>query len=147
MANISNFADAMSSWTSLWANPAFIAVTLLVPILYACYYRYFHYLSAYPGPAIASITNLWKGYQLSTLHIPETIAKLHAQYGDVVRVGPNDLSFNTSAAVGAIYKAGRSLPKTAFYDGFTAFNPNLFGTQDDVVSDWRCTDWWKQNIF
>lgn len=58
---------------------------------------------------------------------------MHEKYGDVVRVGPNDLSFNTGEAVSAIYKAGRSLPKTGFYDGFTAFNPNLFGTKDEEV--------------
>lgn len=67
--------------------------------------------------------------------MPDTITKMHEKYGEVVRLGPNDLSFNSPSAVATIYKAGRHLPKTAFYDGFTAFNPNLFGTQDDQVSN------------
>ncbi|KAJ3948563.1 uncharacterized protein N0V96_002820 [Colletotrichum fioriniae] len=41
------------------------------------------------------------------------------------------LSFRQGSAVPRIYKAGRTLAKTAFYDGFTSFNPNLFGTRDD----------------
>lgn len=65
--------------------------------------------------------------------MPETLRQAHEKYGDVVRVGPNDLSFKSGEAVSTIYKAGRSLPKTGFYDGFTAFNPNLFGTKDEEV--------------
>jgi hypothetical protein len=100
---------------------------------YIIYYRYFHPLAKYPGPFLASFTNVWKTYQLWTLHMPETLRQMHEKYGNVVRVGPNDLSFNSGEAVSTIYKAGRSLPKTGFYDGFTAFNPNLFGTKDDEV--------------
>ncbi|KAF5703649.1 cytochrome P450 monooxygenase [Fusarium mundagurra] len=100
---------------------------------YIVYYRYLHPLAKYPGPPLASITNLWKTYHLWNLHLPHTLVRLHEQYGDVVRVGPNDLSFRNPDAVNTIYKAGRQLQKTGFYDGFTTFNPNLFGTQDEEV--------------
>ena len=106
---------------------------LLIFCVYVVYYRYFHPLAGYPGPTFASFTNLWKVYQLWTLRMPETLSQLHETYGEVVRVGPNDLSFSTAEAVASIYKAGRSLPKTRFYNGFTTFNPNLFGTQDEEV--------------
>ena len=111
----------------------FLSAILLL-VLYVVYYRLLHPLARYPGPFLASITNLWKVYQLSTLHLPEILVQLHEKHGDVVRVGPNDLSFQTNSAYGQIYKGGRSLPKTSFYDGFTTFNPNLFGTQDEEVS-------------
>jgi hypothetical protein len=130
--NIVSFLATMLPWFIVLACFSVLGVVPL--FVYAYYYRYLHPLSVFPGPAVASLTNLWKGYHISTLYMPETITKLHAQYGNVVRVGPNDLSFNSSSAVGAIYKAGRGLPKTAFYDGFTAFDPNLFGTQDEDVS-------------
>ncbi|KAF5637703.1 benzoate 4-monooxygenase [Fusarium sp. NRRL 52700] len=100
---------------------------------YVVYYRYLHPLAKYPGPPLASVTNLWKTYHLWNLHLPHTLARLHEQYGDVVRVGPNDLSFRNPDAVNTIYKAGRQLQKTGFYDGFTTFNPNLFGTQDEEI--------------
>ncbi|KAM5520510.1 hypothetical protein FOXYSP1_14400 [Fusarium oxysporum f. sp. phaseoli] len=108
------------------------AVGFLV-LVYLVYYRYLHPLAKYPGPPLASVTNLWKTYHLWNLHLPHTLVRLHEQYGDVVRVGPNDLSFRNPDAVNTIYKAGRQLQKTAFYDGFTTFNPNLFGTQDEEV--------------
>jgi benzoate 4-monooxygenase len=109
-------------------------LSLLLAACYIVYHRFFHPLAGYPGPFWASITNLWKVYHLWTLHLPETLAALHDHYGEVVRVGPNDLSFRTDSATSLIYKGGRLLPKTKFYDGFTAFNPNLFGTQDEDVS-------------
>lgn len=102
-------------------------------LVYIVYYRYLHPLAKYPGPPLASVTSLWKTYHLWNLHLPHTLVRLHEQYGDVVRVGPNDLSFRNPDAVNTIYKAGRQLQKTGFYNGFTTFNPNLFGTQDEEV--------------
>jgi hypothetical protein len=110
------------------------AVSFVFISSYIIYYRHIHLLSKYPGPPLASFTNLWKAYQQWTLRMPETLVQLHEKYGDVVRVGPNDLSFNSADSVHMIYKAGRSLPKSGFYDGFTTFNPNLFGTRDEDVS-------------
>ncbi|KAF4339548.1 cytochrome P450 monooxygenase [Fusarium beomiforme] len=107
------------------------AASGFVVLLYFLYYCYLHPLSRYPGPPLAAVTNLWKTYHLWTLGLPHTLVRLHEKYGDIVRVGPNDLSFRTSDAVNTIYKAGRQLQKTSFYDGFTAFNPNIFGTQDE----------------
>ncbi|KAH7010076.1 cytochrome P450 [Ilyonectria destructans] len=116
----------------------FLALTIfLLAVTRIVYYTFFHPLAKYPGPAIAKFTNLWKVYQLWSLHMPETLRQLHDKYGEVVRVGPNDLSFNGGKASAQIYKAGRGLPKTKFYDGFTAFNPNLFGTQDEEIHSIR----------
>ncbi|KAF5255579.1 hypothetical protein FOXYS1_14000, partial [Fusarium oxysporum] len=109
----------------------------LLMILYIVYYRYLHPLSKYPGPFFASFTNLWKVQQLWSLHMPDTLIQLHQEYGDVVRIGPNQLSFSQGGAVPRIYKAGRHLPKTKFYDGFTSFNPTLFGTQDEEIHSVR----------
>lgn len=67
--------------------------------------------------------------------MPDNLIEAHKRYGSVVRVGPNDLSFDSAEAVSQIYKAGRDMPKTGFYDGFTTFNPNLFGTRDEDVSN------------
>ncbi|KAI7761083.1 hypothetical protein LZL87_011488 [Fusarium oxysporum] len=122
----------------IWASSLHIllqtsAVVGFLVLVYIVYYRYLHPLAKYPGPPLASVTNLWKTYHLWNLHLPHTLVRLHEQYGDVVRVGPNDLSFRNPDAVNTIYKAGRQLQKTGFYDGFTTFNPNLFGTQDEEI--------------
>ncbi|KAH6871509.1 cytochrome P450 [Thelonectria olida] len=113
-----------------------LAVFLLIP-LQIVYYRYLHPLAKYPGPLLASFTNLWKIQQLWSLRMPDALLRLHEEHGDVVRIGPNQLSFRQGGAVPRIYKAGRNLPKTKFYDGFTSFNPNLFGTQDEEIHSMR----------
>lgn len=104
-------------------------------VAYLAYFRWFHTLSKFPGPFWASQTDLWRVYQLCTRRMPETLLKLHEKYGPVVRIGPNELSFQSSEALATIYKSGRTMIKSNFYDGFTAFIPNLFGTRDEEVSD------------
>ncbi|KAF9468211.1 cytochrome P450 [Collybia nuda] len=75
-----------------------------------------HPLAQYPGPMICKITKFWfaflslKGRQ----HIYYT--ELHAKYGDVVRVGPNELSFRTPAAVAPLMGPA-GLAKGPFWDG------------------------------
>ncbi|KAE9571222.1 hypothetical protein CGMCC3_g12687 [Colletotrichum fructicola] len=90
-------------------------------------------LSGCSRPPLASLTNFWRLRELWGLHLPDALVELHEKYGDVVRIGPNMLSFRQGTAVPRIYKAGRALAKTAFYDGFTSFNPNLFGTRNEEV--------------
>ncbi|KAL6407021.1 hypothetical protein AUP68_09842 [Ilyonectria robusta] len=128
----------MIGLTAMMPTVTLLALTFfLLVISQIVYYTFFHPLAKYPGPAIAKFTNLWKAYQLWSLHMPETLTQLHDKYGEVVRVGPNDLSFNGGKASAQIYKAGRGLPKTKFYNGFTTFNPNLFGTQDEEIHSIR----------
>lgn len=134
MADMSLKIESFTNWAI--GLPMLLQTSTVVGFLllgYIVYYRYLHPLAKYPGPPLASLTNLWKTYHLWNLHLPHTLVRLHEQYGEVVRVGPNDLSFRNPDAVNTIYKAGRQLQKTGFYDGFTTFNPNLFGTQDEEV--------------
>ena len=91
-------------------------------------------LAKYPGPFIARFSNLWMCYHTWSCHLPERVLELHQRYGPIVRVGPNSLDFDCKAAIPIIYKSGRSMPKSDFYQGFTAIQPNLFGTQDEDVS-------------
>ncbi|CRG90109.1 hypothetical protein PISL3812_07150 [Talaromyces islandicus] len=90
-----------------------LAIGALSRLLYLCY---FHPLAQYPGPWLARFTNLWR---LSTFlsgsqHLTELA--LHRQYGRVVRVGPNWLSFASLADFEAIYGFNRCIEKDSFYD-------------------------------
>ena len=111
-----------------------LAIALIFTLTYN---RFFHPLRGFPGPFWAAQTDAWRAYHLCTKRLPDTLEAVHARYGPVVRVGPNDLSFQSVAAIAPIYKSGRRLIKSSFYDGFTAFIPNLFGTQDEEVSTAR----------
>ncbi|KAJ5409762.1 Cytochrome P450 E-class group I [Penicillium crustosum] len=98
---------------------------------------YFHPLSQYPGPKIAALTSLWRAYYVYKLVLHEKLVELHQQYGPVVRIGPNHLHFWDGEAITPIYKGGRNMGKTEFYDAFTAFNPNLFGGRDEEIHSLR----------
>ena len=65
--------------------------------------------------------------------LPQAVLETHQKYGPVVRIGPNDVNFQGRDAVNPIYKAGRSMPKTTFYDSFVAVHPSLFSTRDEAV--------------
>jgi benzoate 4-monooxygenase len=112
-----------------------MATTLLSLLLvgYIIYMRFLHPLSKYPGPFLASLSNTWKAYYAYNLILHERLVSLHERYGPIVRIGPNHLHTWDGEAISPIYKGGRQMGKTEFYDAFTAFNPNLFGgTNEDV---------------
>lgn len=54
----------------------------------------------------------WKGTRTTRIH------KLHLEYGPVVRVGPNEVSFNHQAGLRTIYGAGSKFETTEFYRMF-----------------------------
>jgi hypothetical protein len=110
---------------------------LVLAVGYIIYLRYFHPLAEYPGPFWASVTNFRKAYHYWTLKLPQTMVKLHEEYGSIVRVGLNDLDFDGAEAVAPIYKSGRQMPKSVFYDAFTAIKPNIFGARDEQAGSPR----------
>lgn len=107
---------------------------LILVVVRFLHVRFFHPLREFPGPFWAAHTDLWRVYHLSTKRFPDTLLKLHARHGPVVRIAPNDLSFEGVGIIEQVYKGGRKFVKSDFYDGFTAFHPNLFGTRDEEVS-------------
>ena len=70
-------------------------------LLYTALYRLspFHPLARFPGPAHMKLSKLWMSYLTYRGDGHEYIRALHGQYGDVVRVGPNELSFNRADLV------------------------------------------------
>ncbi|KAJ8126041.1 hypothetical protein O1611_g7597 [Lasiodiplodia mahajangana] len=75
-----------------------VALPFLIAASYPIYALYLHPLRTYPGPKLAAITRIpyWiaclNGYQVRWM------AKLHSQYGPVVRFGPDDLSYTDGQA-------------------------------------------------
>ena len=116
-------------------NDLDLAFSLLLggALSYVVYQQYLHPLNCFPGPFWASLTDVWKVQLLRTGTMPAQLSSLHERYGDIVRIGPNELSFNNESAVKEIYKAGRAMEKGPLYDGFTSFKPNVFGLRDEEV--------------
>ena len=67
--------------------------------------------------------------------MPDELVKLHKQYGAIVRIGPNDLSFNSPDAISDIYRQGWQ--KGEFYRGFKQPEPGLFSMRDEKLHTQR----------
>ncbi|KAL1634487.1 hypothetical protein SLS58_010640 [Diplodia intermedia] len=134
----------MHSLLDLPSPPPFHVLSLVVLALaiyvcgYVIYQRFFHPLAGYPGPFLASLTDLWQAHQFYTLKQPYHLTELHAKYGSFVRYGPDKLSVTAEDAVSTIYqKGGRTMPKTEFYDAYGAAHPNVFGMRDEAAHSIR----------
>ena len=91
-----------------------------------------HPLAKYPGPWLASITEWTTTYKVSTgdrhlYHLAE-----HAKYGNIVRIGPNTLSFNTIGALKEIYVNRKgNVQKSQHYKIFEA-STGTYSTHGEV---------------
>ncbi|KAL5360573.1 cytochrome P450 [Aspergillus floccosus] len=78
-----------------------------------------------PGPWYTLFTGLAIKYHEFTATRRVFIHDLHKQYGPVVRIAPNEVSFASLEAIREIYASGGSgYDKTEYYDLFRQFNIN-----------------------
>ncbi|KAF4334974.1 cytochrome P450 monooxygenase [Fusarium beomiforme] len=77
--------------------------------------RYNRGLNKYPGPFLASLTDWWRFWDVYGQRPEVTLQKLHAKHGDIVRLGPNTLSFADPAVLKQIYGLSKGYVKSDFY--------------------------------
>lgn len=106
--------------SALLDHPLLFILALLLALLCAlCVYRILrHPLSHIPGPLIPKITSLWLYYHAYVGDEATVIHKLHAIYGPLVRVSPNEIDISDSDAVGPIYISKGGFPKASCYSNF-----------------------------
>ena len=73
-------------------------------------------LNKYPGPFLASLTDWWRFWDVYKRRPELTHIALHEKYGDVVRLGPNTLSFSNPAALKMIYGLNKGFVKVSFVE-------------------------------
>ncbi|TFK87858.1 high nitrogen upregulated cytochrome P450 monooxygenase 2 [Polyporus arcularius HHB13444] len=116
-------------------------VTLILSILL---YRlsHLHPLSKYPGPICCRASKLWHACVVLKGRQHEYLQALHERYGDVVRIGPNDLSIRDASLIPAILGAS-GVPKGPNFHGsmLTATNPPMVGIQDTRLHLARRRPW------
>ncbi|KAI9437710.1 putative P450 monooxygenase [Lactarius indigo] len=90
---------------SLPGFPAAIATIVGYSVWRIIYNLYFHSLSHFPGPKLAACSRLWLAYRelIRGQSLGDLRAELHRQYGEVVRLAPNELHFSNPAAHSDIY--------------------------------------------
>ncbi|KAL1870390.1 hypothetical protein Plec18167_007525 [Paecilomyces lecythidis] len=106
---------------------------MIVPVLAVLFFGhllYLHFtnpLRCIPGPRLFAISRWrlayedWKGTRTRKIH------ELHAIYGPVVRIAPEEISFNSLTALRSIYGAGSKAQRTEFYRMFDVYGrQNLF---------------------
>jgi hypothetical protein len=104
---------------------AFIGGVIGVALaVYLVYMRYFHPLAKYPGPFLASLTNIWKAYTMFEGRMGYVITDLHDKYGAVVRIGPNELVFSHPTAM------NKSTSRAVVFEGYP------FSTNSDKILRW-----------
>ncbi|EXJ75738.1 uncharacterized protein A1O5_00245 [Cladophialophora psammophila CBS 110553] len=98
-------------------------------ILYAVSSSFSHTvkLRKVPGPWLYAATRFrlaLDAWRAKSIH---SVNKLHRKYGPAVRIGPNEISFNSLSALRTIYGAGSGFERTSFYQMFDVYGrPNLF---------------------
>ncbi|OIW31920.1 cytochrome P450 [Coniochaeta ligniaria NRRL 30616] len=105
------------------ALASIFTAAVLYPIV--AYFKDEKGLRKYPAPSIAAFTPLWQMYHnwkgLKFL----AVDRVHRELGDVVRLGPNHVSFSSPRSFRDIYGHGTSIIKDTFYDNQAGGNPNM----------------------
>ncbi|KAI1329784.1 cytochrome P450 [Xylariaceae sp. FL0255] len=121
---IDNF-PAMVGYTT--SALLFIAVTLGI------YRHLFHPLRIYPGPFLSGITQAYAGFFALKRRLHIQIYQWHSQYGSVVRVGPNRISFNTATALRDIYNGDRTTKASSYLVSTTNNIFTIFTAVDNML--------------
>ncbi|KAL6718680.1 hypothetical protein ACLMJK_002914 [Lecanora helva] len=119
-----------------------VILWLLLFILLLCLRsRYGYGLHKFQGPLLASLTDFWRFYFAYHKNL-FPMRELHERYGDVVRIGPNALTFSNPQAVKDIFGAGKNWKKSDLYPVNAAvargkWAHTLFSSADQV---------WHRNV-
>ncbi|PGH12267.1 hypothetical protein AJ80_06781 [Polytolypa hystricis UAMH7299] len=121
--------------SSLLSLRYYILLSLILIHYLSNYYKLG--LHRYPGPLWAKFTNLWRFIDVSGRRPEVTHIALHRKYGDVVRLGPNVLSFADPKAIKGIYGLNKGFVKSEFYPVQMALSkgqplPSLFSARDET---------------
>ncbi|OBT38604.1 hypothetical protein VE00_11101 [Pseudogymnoascus sp. WSF 3629] len=116
----------------------FVALTLSI----LSYRVFFHPLRHFPGPFSARLTKLTHVARL--LPNSDNFAQahqLHQKYGEIVRVGPNELTIINPDAIAAIHSSSSRCIKAPWYDAIGGPNPSLQLTRNRNTHDKRRKVW------
>lgn len=104
---------------------ATVSVALLLYWTYASVFS--GPLARIPGPKSFALTKLRLIYEEYKGTRTRKLNALHREYGPVVRVGPNEVAFNSISALHTIYGAGSGFERTNLYHIFATYGrENMF---------------------
>ncbi|KAF4950438.1 hypothetical protein FSARC_13196 [Fusarium sarcochroum] len=81
------------------------------------YRSFFHRLNRFPGPFVARLSNVYATVLANKEeHMYEEVQKLHHQYGDIVRIGPSEISIANPQAFRILHANNSPVSKGPFYN-------------------------------
>jgi hypothetical protein len=86
----------------------------IIPSVICAYFlrnKYGYGIHKYPGPLLAAYTDWWRFFDALDRKSEKTFIALHEKYGDIVRIGPNALSFADPKALKTIYGLNKGFTK------------------------------------
>ncbi|KAI0597614.1 cytochrome P450 monooxygenase-like protein [Biscogniauxia sp. FL1348] len=108
-------------------------------LVYRCY---FHSLCQFPGPKLAQCTQLYHFFKVKDkIDNFRHLARLHTDYGDYVRVGPNLLSVADPDIIGVMFDRRTRFEKADWYDIGHPLT-NLTQIRDKALHDMRRRHGW-----
>jgi hypothetical protein len=99
----------------LFAAKYWPAILFLVVFAFLAHQKFNKGLNKYPGPLVAAYTDWWRFAESWSRATHFTHQSLHRKHGDIVRLGPNSLSFADPKALSVIYGFNKGMIKSDFY--------------------------------
>lgn len=97
-------------WISLARMPWIILAFIVTKTLFN---KYAYGLSSVPGPNLAAYTDLWRFWTVCKWRAHCVQMDLHKRMGEVVRLGPNNVSVTRLDIIKEIYGPGSSFIKAS----------------------------------
>ncbi|KAE8139141.1 cytochrome P450 [Aspergillus pseudotamarii] len=114
--------------SSFWMAAA-ASLVLISYVVYDTIYNLFRSpLASFPGPRLWAVSNIPRQISILGGHSHLKMLALHHHYGPVVRVGPSELSFNSSQGFRDIYGLHRGRPQFQK-------DPKLYGSPLNGISN------------
>lgn len=109
-----------------WMWAAALALLAVAPVIYNVY---FHPLRNFPGPPMAGATTWWRAYieVYRGESLTHKLFDLHEQYGDVIRISPNEVSFRLRLSKVTAHQTSFTFPDLPPFTRFTT--PRTDGTR------------------
>ena len=92
------------------------ALFIVVYVVQAIYYCWFHQLCQVPGPFLARFSQAWRNIRYFKGTWLRDVTELHEKYGNVVRIAPNEVSFVDRDALRALYGHGKVSQKVSYFN-------------------------------
>ncbi|KAM4061360.1 cytochrome p450 [Hirsutella rhossiliensis] len=103
------------------ALPAALMLGFVYWTGWCIYALFYHPAAKFPGPRLAAISELWIIWTLFSGRSALVIQDLHRKYGPIVRISPNELSFDSAGAFRTINSS--LFVKSSFYEHFGKASP------------------------